>query len=148
MIGPTGATGTTGATGATGPTGPTGTVAAAVEGVATGSVTTTSSVYVGLLGGPSVDAEVPDSGRVLIILTAELSDSNNNTTVFMSVSIDGSFALDTNSLRVTGDREVRASVMVLLTGLTPGTHTFTTVYKRIGSGTATVNARQITVIPN
>jgi hypothetical protein len=85
---------------------------------------------------------------VLIILTGELSGSNTNTTAFMSVSIDGSAALDTNSLRVTGSNPVRASVTVLLSGLTPGSRTFTAVYKMIGTGTATFNARQITVIPS
>ena len=65
----------------------------------------------------------------------------------MSVSLDNSVALDTNSLRVTGNDPVRASVMVLISGLTPGlTVNFTAVYKKIGSG-ATFNARQITVIP-
>ena len=43
---------------------------------------------------------------------------------------------------------MRASVTVLVTGLTAGTHTFVAAYKRIGSGQpATFNARQITVIP-
>jgi len=67
----------------------------------------------------------------------------------MSVSLDNSIALDANSLRVTGNNPVRASVTLLLTGLTPGINiTFRAVYKMIGSGTATFNARQITVIPN
>jgi hypothetical protein len=84
---------------------------------------------------------------VLVILTGELSGSNTGSTAFMSVSIDNSAALDTNSLRVTGANPVRASVTVLLAGLIPGSHTFTAVYKMIGNGTATFNARQITVIP-
>ncbi len=37
---------------------------------------------------------------------------------------------------------------MLITNLTPGTPiTFTAVYKLIGNGTATFNARQIIVIP-
>ena len=37
---------------------------------------------------------------------------------------------------------------MLITGLTPGlTVNFSAVYKMVGSGTATFNARQITVIP-
>jgi hypothetical protein len=100
------------------------------------------------VGGPSVNATIPASGRVLVILTGELSASNNASTAFMSVSLDNSVALDTNSLRVTGANPVRASVTVLLSNLTPGNVvTFTAVCKMIGSGTATFNARQITVVP-
>ena len=76
----TGATGPTGATGATGPTGAGG-LAGAVEGVATGSVTTSVAVYTTLPGGPSVDAVIPASGKVLVILTAEISGSNAGNTV-------------------------------------------------------------------
>jgi hypothetical protein len=110
------------------------------------------AVYGTLPGGPSVDAVIPASGKVLVILTAEVSGSNvgsnASSTGFMSVSLDNSIALDTNSLRVTGENPVRASVTLLLTGLAPGTTTFAAMYKRIGSGDdATFNARQITVIP-
>jgi hypothetical protein len=111
------------------------------------------AVYGTLPGGPSVDAVIPASGKVLVILTAEVSGSNvgsnASSTGFMSVSLDNSIALDTNSLRVAGEDPVRASVTVLISGLTPGnTVTFTAVYKRVGSGDpATFNARQITVIP-
>jgi hypothetical protein len=39
-------------------------------------------------------------------------------------------------------------VTVLITGLTAGEHTFTAMYKRVGSGAdATFNARQMTVMP-
>ena len=67
----------------------------------------------------------------------------------MSVSLDGSVALDTNSLRGgEGNSVVRASVVVLIGGLTPGlTVNFEAVYKLVGSGDAIFNARQITVIP-
>jgi hypothetical protein len=123
---------------------------AAVQGIATASVTVNSSVYVTLLGGPDVDVVIPPSGRLIVILTAEASCTANGT-AFMSVSLDGSVALDANSLRVTGSDPVRASITVLITGLTPGlTVNFAAAYKRIGGGgaTATFNARQIIVIPN
>jgi len=119
-----------------------------VEGVVSGTLSTSSSVYVTLAGGPSADLVIPASGKVLVILTGELSGSNTGTTAFMSVSLDNSVALDTNSLRVTGANPVRASVTVLIGGLTPGlTVNFRAVYKMIGNGTAIFNARQITVIP-
>ena len=156
--GPTGATGATGDTGATGP----GAAAVAVQGVASGIVTTNSTVYV-TLGvapddGPSATVVVPPSGKLLVILTAEISGSAHPTatrprTAFMSVSLNGSVALDANSLRSSGDSRVRASVTVLITNLTPGTPiTFTAVYKNVplagtATGPARFNARQIIVIP-
>jgi hypothetical protein len=88
---------------------------------------------------------------VIVILTGELSAGTffTNSTAFMSVSLNNSVALDTNSLRVTGPNPVRSSVTVLIGGLTPGANvTFTAVYKLNGSGNATFNARQITVLPN
>jgi hypothetical protein len=117
--------------------------------VATGSIDVTVAVYTADITGPQVQAVIPASGRVIVVLTGELSTSRNNSAAFMSVSLDNSVALDTNSLRVTGTSPVRASITLLLTGLTPGnTVTFGAVYKLVGSGTATFNARQITVIPN
>jgi hypothetical protein len=63
--------------------------------------------------------------------------------------------LDANSLRVTGDVPVRASITVLITDLTPGVSiTWEAVYKNVGIGTgncvgsARFNARQIIVIPD
>jgi hypothetical protein len=86
---------------------------------------------------------------VLVILTGELSGSNVNSIAYMSVSLDNSVALDTNSLRVEGTNVVRSSLMLLLTGLTPGLSVnFSAVYKLVGNGTAIFNARQITVLPN
>jgi hypothetical protein len=150
VAGATGPTGPTGATGATGATGPSAAswLAGAEEGVATASLSTSVAVYTALAGGPSVSLVVPASGRFLVILTGELSGSNAGTTAYMSFSIDNSVALDTNSLRVEGANPVRASATLLVTGLTPGlTVTFTAMYKMIGNGSATFNARQITVIP-
>jgi hypothetical protein len=121
----------------------------AVQGVATASIDENSSVYVPVAGGPSVTVVIPASGQVILTLTGELSTNRQNSTAFMSVSLNGSFALDANSLRVTGPNPVRASITVLITALTPGeTITFEAVYKLIGTGTATFNARQIIVYPN
>jgi hypothetical protein len=72
------------------------------------------SVYVELPGGPSVTVVVPPSGQVTLILTAEVSASAGGT-AFMSVALNGSIALDANSLRVTGNDPVRASITVLIT---------------------------------
>jgi hypothetical protein len=121
----------------------------AVQDVATNSIDVTQAVYTADLTGPRVQAVVPPSGQVMVILTGELSTDRQNSTAFMSVSLNNSVALDANSLRVTGSNPVRASITVLITNLTPGvTITFEAVYKLIGNGSATFNARQIIVIPN
>ncbi len=78
-----------------------------VQGVATASTTVSSDVYVALLDGPDVDAVVPASGQLILILTAEIrGNSLPNTdpcsTDYMSVALNGSVALDANALRVTG----------------------------------------------
>jgi hypothetical protein len=111
------------------------------------------TIYTQEPGGPSVTVVIPPSGQVILILTAEAFTNRSDSTAFMSVSLNNSFALDANSLRVTGNNPVRASITVLITALTPGsTITFEAVYKCIRQGpgtcTATFNARQIIVIPN
>jgi hypothetical protein len=121
----------------------------AVQDVATNSIDVPQAVYTPDVNGPRVQAVVPASGQLIVILTGELSTNRNSSTAFMSVTLNNSVALDANSLRVTGQDPVRASITVLITNLTPGvTITFEAVYKLVGAGTATFNARQIIVIPN
>jgi len=128
----------------------TGTIApTAVQDVATNSIDVPQAVYTSDINGPRVQAVVPASGQLIVILTGELSTNRNGSSAFMSVTLNNSVALDANSLRVTGQDPVRASITVLITNLTPGvTITFEAVYKLVGAGTATFNARQIIVIPN
>ena len=94
-----------------------------------------------------------------MILTAEISGANTNnetpcSTAYMSVSLNNSGSFDANSLRSTGDIQVRASITVLITNLTPGASiNFSARYKNIGclgaDGLgARFNARQIILIPN
>ena len=66
----------------------------------------------------------------------------------MAFMVDGvqATSLDTNSLRVVGNDPIRASATSRLTGLTPGAHTFTAMYRLVGSGSVTFNARDLTVI--
>ena len=124
------------------------------QNIATNVINVTQAVYTPDPTGPSVNAIVPASGQLIVILTAEASGSNqgNNacSTAFMSVSLNGSNAFDANALRVTGDVPVRASITVLITGLTPGVAiNFEAVYKNVGCATGSrFNARQIIVIPN
>jgi hypothetical protein len=121
----------------------------AVQDVATTSIDVPQAVYTPDPTGPRVQVVVPASGQLIVILTGELSTSRNSSAAFMSVSLNNSIALDANSLRVTGTDPVRSSITVLITNLTPGvTINFEAVYKLVGAGTATFNARQIIVIPN
>jgi len=110
-------------------------------------VTTSSAVYVSEAGGPEVT--LTTGTTALVILTAEVFGSTGNSAGFMSVMVDNvqTTALDINSLRVAGNDAIRASATTLLTGLTPGSHTFTAVYRLNGSGIATFSSRTITVIP-
>ncbi len=132
------------------------------QGVATPATLVTQSVYVTATDGlgPRVTTVVPPSGDVTLILTAEASGTSTSngdpcSTAFMSVSLNGSVALDANSLRVTGAVRVRSSITVLITNLTPGVSiTWEAVYKNVGLGagncvgSARFNARQIIVIPD
>jgi hypothetical protein len=115
------------------------------------SESTSSTSYTNLATiGPTVTVTVPASGRVLVIVTAQINGSTGNAAGFMSVFIDGAVTLgvaDATSLRVAGNNAVRASATSLITGLTPGTHTFTAAYRLAGTGTATFAERNIVVIP-
>jgi hypothetical protein len=97
-----------------------------------------------------VTVTIPASGKALVILTGQLFGSTGNSAAFMSVAVSGATtvaASDANSLRVAGNDAVRASATALITGLTPGSNTFTAKYKQVGSGTATFSDRNIVVIP-
>jgi hypothetical protein len=116
-------------------------------------VSTSVDVYTPLAGGPQVPLTLPVPGqgacpcRVLVILTAQINGSTGNAAGFMSVQVDNGIAVDATSLRVAGNNAVRASATSLIPGLAAGPHTFTAVYKLVGSGTAFFAARTVTVIP-
>jgi hypothetical protein len=113
---------------------------------------TTSTTYGPLNGafptGPSVTLTIPGT-QALVLLTAAVASNNAVGGGLMSVSVDGAPASDQDSLRVFGLAAFRATAATLITGLTPGSHTFTAVYKvnPPGPGTATFVARDITVVP-
>jgi hypothetical protein len=110
--------------------------------------TRTDPLY-GDLATPGPSVTLPTGTQAFVILTAQIFGSTGQTAGFMSVSVDGNDpgASDANSLRVFGNDPVRASASALITGLTPGSHTFKAVYRNVGSGTSTFSVRTITVIP-
>jgi len=117
------------------------------------SETTSSGTYVDLATvGPAVTTTVGASGKALLIIT---SDSFNGSTAgycFISFVASGAntiAATDTmaykNKNSVNG-QELGMSYSVLLTGLTPGSTTFTLKYKST-VGTSTFTNRRLAVLP-
>ncbi len=88
------------------------------------------------------DFVVPASGRVLVIITAQIFGSTGQTFGFMTVQLDGDIttANDANSLRVAGTDGGRSPGECDGDhhGSTAGAHDFCGVYRNQGSGTATL----------
>jgi hypothetical protein len=74
--GPAGPTGATGATGATGPQGPAGESLTSVSATLAGPVSTADDTSYVALGGPTVVATVPASGRILVAASAVGTDDD------------------------------------------------------------------------
>jgi len=105
--------------------------------------------------GPGVTVTVPASGRVLVLLTATVYH-NTNATSSMSFTCTGSgdnrqpqdylgISYSNNGQLIS----VTLSAAIPVTGLNPGSHTFTAKYKQ-GSGpvnAASYSWRHLTVIP-
>ena len=140
QTGPKGDTGGKGDTGATGPSGTAGAVSATVA----GQVTTSSTAYTALSGGPSVQVTVPPSGNVLVTLTAGITPTSGNT-AFMSFSVDSSSATDATALAA--DSTFAQASATYLISATPGSITLTAKYRVSGGASATFANRGITAIP-
>jgi hypothetical protein len=102
---------------------------------------TTSTSYTDLgTVGPAVTLETGAAAKVTVTAAS-------NTTAFMGFAISGATtraATDTDALRVDSGSTSRASMTTLVTGLTPGSNTFTAKYRVIG-GTGTWLDRAIIV---
>jgi len=88
--------------------------------------------------------------QAVVILTAQMFGSTGQTAAFMSVAVSGATTIagsDASSYRVFGNDPIRASAVVLLNTLTPGSNTFCAVYRQVGSGSSTFSVRTITVLP-
>lgn len=108
---------------------------------------TTSTSYADLATvGPAVTVETDTAAKVTI--TSLMFNSGANVNV-MSFAVSGATtvaAADTKSLQVASAPGFRLSYTTLVTGLTPGSNTFTAKY-RTSAGTATFQDREITVEP-
>jgi hypothetical protein len=153
----------TGGTGATGATGATGIGTPISSATAAGPDTTNSSGYATITNGPSVTATIGASGRAMVIITGLVTPnqvSGTSCEAFMSFAVTAGStvaASDNNAIvRSAGTSGttggVQASATTVLSGLTPGSNTFTTEYHKGGGSGSTCNGasfsrRTITVIP-
>ncbi|HET7736441.1 MAG TPA: hypothetical protein VFK52_10725 [Nocardioidaceae bacterium] len=120
--------------------------------VAIGEATTSTSYADLTTSGPAVTVTVGSSGRVLVTLgAASWHDTSGNFTA-MSVALSGAntaAANDTNIHAVVAASTSSGgdtSSTIMLTGLTPGSTTFTAKY-RVASGTGNWSRRRLTVVP-
>jgi hypothetical protein len=115
---------------------------------------TTSPAYLDLTTpGPAVTVTIPASGRALVSVTSGMIGSSGAVSCFMSFAGSGAnifAATDANAVTLSAGTLQRASASSVLTGLTPGSATFTAKYKREGGGGAancTFVNRSIMAIP-
>lgn len=112
------------------------------------SQTSSSTTFTDLsTAGPAVTVNTGTSA--LVTVTASLSCSVADG-VYMGVAVSGAstIAADaTKSLGWIGTTQPTISASFMLTGLTPGSNTFTAKYRTAFSGTGTWANRSITVVP-
>lgn len=114
------------------------------------SQTTTSTTYTDLATvGPVATVTIGSSGNAIVTLTAELMTGTNGAECYMSFNANGVTPNDdqalTSATRNSGDFP-KQSATFWVTGLTPGSNTFTAKY-RTTAGTLTAADRNIIVIP-
>jgi hypothetical protein len=76
--------------------------------------------------------------------------TNGSTSMFMSFAVSGAStqaASDARSLILLGNALQQSTASFVVSGLTPGSTTFTAQYRVSGSGTATFSNRSMFVIP-
>ena len=88
--------------------------------------------------------------RALVAVTSGAQATNGSTSMFMSFAVSGATtqaATDARSLILLGNALQQSTASFVLSGLNPGSTTFTAQYKVSGSGTATFSNRSLFVIP-
>ena len=118
------------------------------------SAVTQSLTYADLTTvGPTVTLTIPASGRVLVSVTSGMTGSSGAVSCFMSFAGAGAnniTGVDANAITLASGTLQRASASSVLSGLSPGSTTFTGKYKREGGGssaTCTFVNRSIMAIP-
>jgi hypothetical protein len=137
---------------------------------ALGQVSTTSSTFVSLLGGPEVTAEIGATGRALVGLSTQISAQELAVPANTFSNLGGRYGFivsGATTLPGSNDRSVamrflhvavssvhsqvaatRMGSLILVEDLNPGTNTFTAQYAEIGNGAAAASFqdRNLTVI--
>lgn len=122
-------------------------VVATSQGTSSTSFTDLSTV------GPAVTVDIGDNGLALVTMYAQMTQSNNTGSALFTVALSGA-----NTVAADSSIQVRYQAFannaishggntVLLTGLTPGSTTFTMKYAAATTGTATFANRKISVVP-
>lgn len=125
-----------------------GVTAAAGATVAT-SQTTTSTSYTDLAtSGPSVT--VTTGTTAIVIVSAKMSNNNNYPDTFMGFAVSGASTVSASDANAAVHKSGNwgggsRTACIVLTGLTPGSNTFTAKY-RVASDTGTFSDRTITVL--
>jgi hypothetical protein len=116
------------------------------------NVTNTAFVDLATVG-PTVTVTIGASGKALVYLTAQLSnntvgfDSNMGYVVSGASSVVAATARALRYTSPTANAFLRATAMVMQTGLTAGSNTFTAKYAATSGGTSNFINREIVVIP-
>lgn len=115
--------------------------------------TTTSTSYTNLsTTGPSVTITIPTSGRILLSFGARVSNNTGGGWGLVSYDATGANTISASDNYAAGFRvatandECTAERTEVLTGLTPGSTTFTVKYRAV-AGTAQFLNRYISAIP-
>jgi hypothetical protein len=114
-----------------------------------GASTTTSTAYGNLADGLTTSVSVSTGNRALVSIYANFNNSVNGNRTWMSFDTSGATtvaATDFFSIDHSFNGGMRWGATFHITGLTPGTNTFTLRY-RVTAGTGTFSVRRIAVIP-
>ena len=118
------------------------------------SETTTSATFTNLTtSGPTVTLTVPATGVVLVMMTATMFTNEANSAAVVGLSVSGANTIAPGddiynvSPAAGASATTTSSISKLLTGLNPGSTTFTMKYRRAGGVNATFGNRTLVVIP-
>jgi len=119
------------------------------QSTASTELSTTSTNYVELSGGPTVSAVTGTSA--LVAVTARITNSTTGSASYASYAVSGATTVtanDSRGIRIekAGADYDRVSMVRLATGLTVGTNVFTMQY-RVGAGEGFFSQRELTVVP-
>lgn len=110
---------------------------------------TTSTSYTDLTTlGPAVTVTIGSTGKALVGIYAAYSNASGNFAL-MSYAISGATtvaATDTYALQANATSDVRNGAVTVVSGLNPGSTTFTAKY-RVTAGTGAFNGRFLWVCP-